>query len=301
MPDDLLDLDGLLQSWLIALRGERKSPSTLKAYKAGITAYMTFCQQQNLPVELSKPNVRAFMAFLADVEPATARLRLTAVKLFARWLAAEEGFDADPILTVKAPRLDDKAVPDLSVAEMSMLLKASKGPTFRDKRDHAMLLLFAETGLRASELLALDLDHVNLQTCALLVRRGKGGKGRQVRFTAATAAALDRYMRARRAHGFDAASGPLWVSSTGHRRLSYKGMVTALKQRADDAGVVGFHVHRLRHTAAVRWLAAGGSETGLMAQSGWASRKMIDRYVRSAAEELASAEFDRLGLGLEGQ
>lgn len=295
----MLDLDGLLQSWLIALRGERKSPSTLKAYKAGITAYMTFCQQQNLPVELSKPNVRAFMAFLADVEPATARLRLTAVKLFARWLAAEEGFDADPILTVKAPKLDDKAVPDLSVAEMTMLLKASKGSTFRDKRDHAMLLLFAETGLRASELLALDLGHVDLQTCALLVRRGKGGKGRQVRFTAATAAALDRYMRARRAQGFDAASGPLWVSSTGHRRLSYKGMVTALKQRADDAGVAGFHVHRLRHTAAVRWLAAGGSETGLMAQSGWASRKMIDRYVRSAAEDLASAEFDRLGLGWE--
>jgi hypothetical protein len=34
-----------------------------------------------------------------------------------------------------------------------------------------------------------------------------------------------------------------------------------------------------------------------MAQSGWASRKMIDRYVRTAAEELASVEFDRLGLG----
>ena len=73
-------------------------------------------------------------------------------------------------------------------------------------------------------------------------------------------------------------------------------MTTALKQRAEDAGVTGFHVHRLRHTAAVRWLASGGSETGLMAQSGWASRKMIDRYVKTAAEELASAEFDRLGL-----
>lgn len=288
----------MLQSWLIALRGERKSPSTLKAYKAGIKAYMAFCQQQNLPVELSKPNVRAFMAFLADVEPATARLRLTAVKLFARWLAAEEGFDADPILTVRAPKLDDKAVPDLSAAEVTALLKVCKGPTFRDKRDYAMLVLFAETGLRATELLSMDLDHVDIQSCALLVRRGKGGKGRQVRFTASTAAALDRYMRARRQQGFDSAAGPLWVSSTGHRRLSYKGMVTALKQRAEDAGIVGFHVHRLRHTAAVRWLAAGGTETGLMAQSGWASRKMIDRYVRSAAEDLASAEFDRLNLGV---
>jgi integrase len=74
-------------------------------------------------------------------------------------------------------------------------------------------------------------------------------------------------------------------------------MSDALKQRAEEAGVRNFHPHRLRHTAAVRWLASGGSETGLMAQSGWASRKMIDRYVRTAAEELASVEFDRLGLG----
>ena len=297
VPDDLLDLDDLLRSWLIVLRGERKSPATLRAYKAGITAYMTFCQQQNLPVELSKENVRAFMAFLADVEPATARLRLTAVKLFARWLAAEEGFDADPILTVKAPKLDDKTVPDLSDAEMTALLAACKGNDFRDRRDYAMVLLFGETGLRATELLSMDLDHVNLQTCVLLVRRGKGAKGRQVRFSAGTAAALDRYMRARRQQGFDPNTGPLWVSSTGQRRLSYKGAVTALKARAEDAGVKGFHIHRLRHTAAVRWLAAGGSESGLMAQSGWASRKQIDRYVRSAAEDLASAEFDRLGLG----
>lgn len=298
MPDSLLDLDALLQSWLITLRGERKSPATLKAYKAGVTGYLTFCQQQTLDVELTKENLRAYMACLADSEPATARLRLTAVKLFARWLADEEGFDADPILTVRAPKLDDKAVPDLSESEVKLILKACKGAAFRDKRDLAMLLVLTETGIRASELLALDLDDVDLMTCTLLVRRGKGARGRQARFTASTAAALDRYLRARRTAGHPD-RGALWMSSTGVRRLSYRGMSSALKQRADDAGVAGFHVHRLRHTAAVRWLASGGSETGLMAQSGWASRKMIDRYVKTAAEELASAEFDRLNLGIE--
>lgn len=297
MPESLLDLDELLQSWLITLRGERKSPSTLKAYKSGVTAYLAFCEQQNLPAELSKSNVRGFMAFLADSEPATARLRLTAVKLFARWLADEEGFDADPIVAVRAPKLDERAVADLSAAELAALLKTCKGPDFRDKRDYAMVLLFAETGLRAAELLSLDVEHVNMTTCTLLVYRGKGGKGRQVRFSATAAAALDRYARARRSRGMPHDTGPFWIASTASRRLSYRGMTSALSQRAEDAGVVGFHVHRLRHTAAVRWLAAGGSESGLMSQAGWASRKMIDRYVRTAAEELASAEFDRLGIG----
>ncbi|WP_319454245.1 MULTISPECIES: tyrosine-type recombinase/integrase [unclassified Mycobacterium] len=297
MTDGLLDLDALQDSWLITLRGERKSPATLKAYRAGVTSYLSFCRDQTLPLDLTKDGVRAFMASLAEAEPATARLRLTALKLFARWLAAEEGFDADPVLAVRAPKLDDKAVPDLSDDEVRRIVKACKGPTFRDKRDLALVVLLTETGLRAAECLALDVADLGLTTCTLLVRRGKGGKGRTARFSAAAAADLDRYIRARRAVGAPDV-GALWVGSAGARRLSYRGMTTALKQRADQAGVPGFHVHRLRHTAAVRWLSAGGTEGGLMAQSGWASRKMIDRYVKTAAEDLASAEFDRLNLGV---
>lgn len=297
MAEPLLDLESLLRSWLITLRGERKSPSTIKAYRAGIEGYLEFCEKQSLPKALTKDSVRGFMAALADHEPATARLRLTALKLFARWLAAEERFDADPVLAVRAPKLEDKAVADLSEDEVRRMIKTCKGQDFRDKRDLAILLLFTETGARASELLALNVADVDLETCTALIRRGKGAKGRQARFSPSTAAAVDRYVRARRATG-NPDDGALFVSSAHARRISYRGMTDSLKQRAIEAGVVGFHVHRLRHTAAVRWLASGGSETGLMAQSGWASRKMIDRYVRTAAEELASAEFDRLNLGI---
>lgn len=296
MPDSLLDLESLLDSWLIALRGERKSPSTLKVYRAGVTGFAEFCRREGLPVELTKASVRSYMASLADSEPATARLRLTAIKLFARWLAEEEQFDADPIVAVRAPKLDDKSVPDLDTAEVKALIAACSGTTLRDKRDKAALMLFAETGLRAAELLSLDVDHVDLVATILIVHRGKGAKGRTVKFSAPCAAVLDRYVRARRAISAGD-TGALWIGASG-KRLTYTGLVNALKGRAEVAGVKGFHIHRLRHTAAVRWLASGGSETGLMAQSGWASRKMIDRYVKSAAEDLAAAEFDRLGIGI---
>jgi len=89
----------------------------------------------------------------------------------------------------------------------------------------------------------------------------------------------------------------LWLSSTG--RLTYTGMRHTLGARAEAAGVIGFHAHRLRHTAAVRWLAAGGSEGGLMAQAGWQSREMVDRYVSVARETLAGEEFNRLGLDVD--
>jgi integrase len=167
----------------------------------------------------------------------------------------------------------------------------------RDKRDKAMLALLVETGLRAAELLALDITDIDLDACMLQVRSGKGRKPRRVRFSSSTASAIDRYNRARRNAVRRPTEGPLWLSDRG-ARLGYTGLVRTLKGRAHDAGVVGFHIHRTRHTAAVRWMRSGGSETGLRAHAGWADNTMIGRYVKTASEQLAAEEFDRLGLGL---
>ena len=57
----------------------------------------------------------------------------------------------------------------------------------------------------------------------------------------------------------------------------------SLAFRATTAGLTGFHPHKLRHTAAHRWLAAGGSEGGLMAVAGWTRPDMLLRYTRAQA------------------
>jgi integrase len=245
---------------------------------------------------LTKANVTDWLTSQADLEASTVRLRLTALKLFARWLADHEGFDADHVLTVKPPRLVQRSVPDLSENEVLRMLAACHGTELRDKRDKAIVTVLVETGLRAAELLALDVGDVDVMACTLHVRRGKGGKGRRVKFSPGCAAVLDGYCRARRRAGHPVYEGPLWVSNRG--RLSYTGLVSTLKGRARVAGVKGFHVHRTRHTAAVRWLKAGGTETGLRAQAGWTSNAMIARYAKSASEQLAGEEFNRLNLGI---
>jgi site-specific recombinase XerD len=296
MSEDLPNLQELLTSWQVTLRAQRKSPETLRSYRLSVESFLDFCARQRVPAELTKPNVTAWLASLEDSEASTVRLRLTTLKLFARWLAAEEGFDADHILAVKAPQLDQRAVPDLSENEVLRMLKACDGTELRDKRDKAMLVMLAETGLRAAELLALDIGNVDVQGCTAHVVRGKGGKGRRVRFSPGCAAVLDRYARSRRSAGHPSDSGPLWVSMRGGR-LSYTGLVTTLKGRAKAAGVTAFHVHRLRHTAAVRWLKSGGTETGLMAHAGWTNISMVGRYAKTASEQLAGEEFDRLNLG----
>ncbi|MGO9381127.1 MAG: tyrosine-type recombinase/integrase [Mycobacterium sp.] len=297
MPKRLLDLADLLDSWLRYLRGQRRSEQTQRAYRRAVEAYLAYCAGIGVPAELTKARVTDWLATQQDCQTATVRLRLAAVKRFAAWLAAEEGFDADPILIIRPPKLAQAAVADLSDNEVARLLKVCEGTALRDKRDKAMLALLCETGLRASELLALDMSDIDLDGCLLQVRHGKGGKARRVRFSATTAALVDRYLRARRNALRRPSEGPLWISSQA-RRLSYTGLVSTLKARAADAGVVGFHVHRLRHTAAVRWMRSGGSETGLRAHGGWSDNSMIYRYTKTASEQLAAEEFDRLGLGV---
>lgn len=294
MNNRLPPLADLLESWLIALAGERKSPETRRAYRAGVEQFLAYCAAQGIPAELTKPAVVGWVASMSEQEAATARLRLTALKRFAVWLAEEEGFDVDAVLTVRAPKLDQKIVNHLSDREVKAMVGACAGTELRDYRDKALIVLFCDTGLRAAEMLSLTPRDISLPDRSLTVARGKGAKGRRVTFSAKTAAVVDKYVRSRRRAGYGEADA-LWVSAKG--ALTYRGLTSALKSRADLAGVGGFHVHRLRHTRAVTWLRAGGSESGLMSQAGWSSRKQIDRYIKSAAEELASDEFDRLSLG----
>jgi len=81
------------------------------------------------------------------------------------------------------------------------------------------------------------------------------------------------------------------------RSFGYDGLRATLVRRAELAGIKGFHPHVLRHTAAHRWLAAGGSEGGLMATAGWANRAMLDRYAAATRAERAAAEARGLNLG----
>jgi integrase/recombinase XerD len=296
VPTDLLDLDDLLASWLRRLRGEQKSRHTIASYGTAVRSFIAFCHDRHLPVELSRDNVVAYMASRSG-EVSTARLNLSVLKIFARWIATEEDFDPSGVLSVRPPKPDQRSVPDLSDNEVARLLKVCEGTELRDKRDKALVALFCETGLRAAEMLALDIGDVDLDRCVVHVRLGKGRKDRYVHFSVGAASILDRYVRARHRAVLRPTTGPLWVSAKGDR-LTYNGMHTALKQRAADAGIIGFHLHRLRHTMAVRWMRHGGSETGLMAHAGWTSNTMIGRYVKAASEQLAGEEFNRLGLGV---
>jgi site-specific recombinase XerD len=292
------DLAALLPSWQLALGAEHKSPRTISSYADGVRAFLRWAEAAGFAPELTAPNVQAFIVGLLNngAQSATARARHIALRLYADWLVAEGELAANPLTALKLPKLDSKIVDALTDEQLRALVRACAGKAFVDRRDEAAVRLMAEAGLRASEVIGLTLSDVEAHRGIVTVRRGKGGKGRLASFGPQTAAALDRYTRARRSHRLAESTPAFWLGGGG-QGFSYHGLALALKRRATSAGINGFHLHQLRHTMATRWKAAGGSDDGLMAQAGWSSREMIDRYAGAAAAHRSAAEARRLNLG----
>ena len=293
-----LDLIELLESFTIALRAAHRSDATVKVYRLGITQYAEWCDKRGLPCRVERGQVRDWMVHLRDSgsAPATVASRLAGVRALSKWLTEEGILDGDPLLRLNAPKQDSPITPVLTGDELKAIIKACQGTQFRDRRDEAIVRLMAETGIRVSEALGLDVADVDLPRGLAFIRRGKGGKGRIVPFGPQTAKALDRYIRLRRTHpGTDLTA--LFLTARRPLRLADHGLRRTLGERAAAAGIESFHPHMFRHTAAHRWLSAGGSEGGLMAMAGWSDRTMLDRYARATAAERAAAEARGLNLG----
>lgn len=292
-----IDFEAELDLWQVSLRAQRKSPATVKSYSTGVRAFLDYCTRVGVMPVLDRHTVSAFTADLLDqgLEPATATSRQLGVRRFSAWLTSEEVLDRDDLVGMKSPKLDQKVVEPLTDDQVRDLIKACKGKDLMDRRDEAVVRLMVEAGLRAGECAELKLADLDLKAGTIIVRRGKGGKGRVVPFSAQTGQAIGRYLRARRTHRL-ASSEALWLGDRG-KEFHYDGLHKALRARAKAVGIPGFHPHVLRHTAAHRWLAAGGSEQGLMTVAGWSTPDMLQRYTKARASERAVKEARTLNLG----
>lgn len=154
-------------------------------------------------------------------------------------------------------------------------------------------MVLADGGVRASEVVGLGVDDVDLDE-QLLVVTGKGRRARGVPIGDKTTAALDRYLRVR-ARLPNADRPELWIGPRG--ALTDSGLRQIINKRSVKAGIPPLHPHALRHFMADSWLRAGGTEADLMRVMGWKSRQMVDRYRAALAASRAREAHRRLSPG----
>jgi site-specific recombinase XerD len=281
-------------SWRLSLLSQNKSPRTIETYLAAVQQFNAFLIDQGFPTvvtHIEREHVEAYIAsLLEDWSDSTASVRYRALRQFFKWLLEEDEIERSPMERMRAPTVREKPVEVFAQEEIDRLIKVCAGKEFADRRDTAIMRLLDDTGMRRAELCSMTVDDVSLEDRLAFVI-GKGGKPRPCAFSPDTGLALDRYLRARECHPL-ADRSELWLGRL--EPLTGNGLGQMLRRRGELAGVEHVHAHRFRHTMAHQWKMAGGNESALMAQAGWSSRQMLDRYGKSAQQALARVEFDRV-------
>jgi site-specific recombinase XerD len=253
-------------------RQRQASGHTIAAYRDAVKLLLTFAEQQTgkppsrLDIaDLDAPLIGAFLHQLETGRGNSARTRnarLAAIHSLFRYAALRHPEDAAVIARVLAipPKRFDKAlITYLTEQEITALLAAPDQATWTGRRDHALLMLACQTGLRATELTGLTIGDVHLGTGAHVSCTGKGRKQRITPLTAATTAVLAGWLAERGGLPAD----PLFITRRGtplsrdalERRIARYATTAAQSCPALHEKKVSPHV--LRHSAAMRLLNAG--------------------------------------------
>ena len=250
----------------------RVSPATIASYRDSLKLLLAFAQQTTgkTPSALDWANLdtELITAFLDHLEtdrhnnPRTRNLRLTAIRSLFTYAALRHPEHAaliQQVLAIPAKRFGKQLISFLTEPEIDALLAACDLSRWEGRRDRALLLVAAQTGLRVSELTGLTCGDVTLGVGASVRCLGKGRKHRAVPLTTPTQAVLRVWMTERAGQP----GQPLFPTRTGRRlstdavqRLVHQHAVTAaLRCQSIRPGTL--HPHTLRHSCAMSLLHAG--------------------------------------------
>lgn len=254
------------------LQQRRASPHTVAAYRDTFRAFLAFAQAKTkkAPSELAVEDIDAPLVgmFLEHLERdrhnsvRTRNARLSALHSFFRFALLRHPEHSGTIgraLAVPPKRFERRVVTFLTDAEVAALLDAPDRETLLGRRDHALLLLAVQTGLRVSELVSVTCADVVSGAGAHVRCSGKGRKERVTPLTKTTQAVLKQWLRERAGRPEDA----LFSNAKGEPLSRHA--VTVIVARHTAAAAAGCpslltkrpSPHTLRHTCAMRLLHAG--------------------------------------------
>jgi len=287
-----------VQDYLSHLTVERGlADNTLRSYRRDLRRYLDFLAGREItdPASITENDVTAFLGSLRTGDPdhaalgtASAARTIVAARGLHRFLLREHIVPADVTAAIKPPRPATRLPKALPLSDVESILDAAGAAgTTLSARDRALLELLYGTGARISEAVGLDIDDLDLEESAVLLR-GKGGKQRIVPLGSYAKAAIADYLTASRPAlvSVKSRTPAVFLNARGGR-LSRQSAWTVLTRAAERAGIAtDVSPHTLRHSFATHLLDGGADVRVVQELLGHASVTTTQIYTLVTVEKL---------------
>jgi integrase/recombinase XerD len=281
-----------LQEWTEAFIMDRKarnlSRRTVEFYTYKLKYFTDFCFSKGV-MNVLKISPSLLRDYLLDLEtkghnPGGCHAAYRTVKSFLLWWENEVEPDdwSNPIRKVKAPKVAVEPLDPVNIVDVRAMIEVCPD-TLTGHRDRAMMLFLLDTGVRASELVSLDLEDVNLITGDIMVRKGKGRKPRFVYLGSKSRKTLRAYLKLRK----DACDA-LWITDD-EERITYWGVKSLMVRRAGQAGVNIPQLHAFRRWFALSCLRTGMNIYSLQELMGHSDLQLLKRYLKLTNQDTREA------------
>ncbi|MFN2238984.1 MAG: tyrosine recombinase XerC [Thermoanaerobaculia bacterium] len=270
---------------------------TVDAYRSDLDAFLTFLCNDYFttsfemldPRQIDHLAVRSWLAHQQrrKMSRSSVARRLSAIRTFFRFLMREGVIEANPARTVATPKREKHLPAVLQVADITLLLEQPDASTPLGLRDLAWLEILYASGIRVSELVAIDLDDIELKARLLKVY-GKGSKERIVPFGRKAEQAIRRWLEVRGeivGERFEEEQ-PLLVNHRG-QRITTRSIRRLLARYVRDAALrAGVSPHTLRHSFATHLLNAGADLRSIQELLGHVSLSTTQKYTHLTDSKL---------------
>ncbi|MGB2814345.1 MAG: tyrosine-type recombinase/integrase [Dehalococcoidales bacterium] len=297
-------LDTLIDRYRLSNTADGKSPKTIEWYDAMLRAYSRYAEQtfgNNSLNHLKRDDVRSYILYLrektrfqnhphnhSDNQPLSSRTiqgHIRTLKAFSTWVF-DEGYTSENVLRdMKLPKAAATIIEPLSKEEIARIFSSIDVKTSIGMRDHTILAIFLDTGLRASELANIRMDHISLET-GLIKVMGKGSRERIVPIGKFVQLTLLEYIKRIRPGLGQTDTDHLFLSSGG-RPLSVNTVKLLFQRLKKSTGISKLHAHLCRHTFAINYLMNGGDIFSLKEILGHRSLDMVNHYLHFTSHQIA--------------
>ena len=292
-----LTLNRIFEGYLLHLEARRLSPNTIATYRYAFGKLVQAVPGDTPFEAIGVDQIAIALALQDELSNKTLLNVHAAWSAFWTWAVVQGFATSNPVEAVERPRPEKREIVPFTRDDIVALLKAceqtktyarpgkracaNKRPTAT--RDHAILLILLDTGLRASELCDLRVRDADLGNRYIIVQ-GKGNKERLLPMDASTMQALWKYLAPRQAQPPD----PLFITAEGNP-LDRQQLRHLLDRLGTRAGVRGVHPHRFRHTFAITFLRNQGDIYTLQRCLGHTTLDMVKRYLAIAQADVQAA------------